>query len=135
MNVTPEQIAALTDRHRILVKHRDAPEHIKPVELELWVDNEGHLRDSVGAAIRWRSGNPALSSFDIILEIIEPPHEFKYGDVIGHPKDDGKRAAYLPNGQDELVWLTYTGWAAHEWALERLEDGWVLNPDRQDKGD
>lgn len=131
MNVTPEQIAALTDRHRIVAKDPDAPEHIKPVELELWVDDEGDLRNSLGLAVRWSDGIPAASSFGI-LEIIEPPHEFKYGDVIGHPEDDGKRAVYLPCGNDDGVWLTYIGWADHEWALERLTTGWVLNPDQQE---
>lgn len=130
MSATPEQIAALTDRHRIVAKGPDAPEHIKPVELELWVDDEGHLRDSLGVPVRWADGNPAI--LDRILEIIEPPHEFKYGDVIGRPEDDSERAVYLPGGSDGLAWLTRTGWATHYWALARLENGWVLNPDQQE---
>lgn len=130
MSVTSEQIAALTDRHRIVAKDHRAPEHIKPVELELWVDDEGHLRDSLGVPVRWADGAPAI--LDRILEIIEPPHEFKYGDVIGHPRSSELRAVYLPSGEDDSSWLTRNGWATHDWALARLENGWVLNPDQQE---
>lgn len=128
-DITPEQIAKLTDRHKIVVKDTGAPEHIQPVELELWTDEHGLLRDSLGFIVRYRDGSPG-AALGLIIDIIEPPHEFKYGDVIGHPSLRGFRAVYLPsNGYDTTHWLSRDDWETQEWADERLANGWVIDPD------
>lgn len=67
-----------------------------------------------------------------VLEIIGPPHEFKYGDVIGDPNFQSYRAVFLPtNDYDEEPWLTSggDGWRDREWADEQLDGGWVIDPD------
>lgn len=129
MSVTPKQIAKLTDRHKIVAKYTGAPEHVAPVTLELWTDENGTLRDSVGVAIRWSNGTPAVGPA-LIIDIIEPPHEFKYGDVIGKPSATWNRAVFLPTGDDGgLQWLSRNGWQTQEWADEQLANGWVIDPD------
>lgn len=139
MSVTPVQIAKLTDRYKIVVKDTGAPEHIEPVALELWTDGYGILCDTLGRIVRWSDGSPG-PALSLIIDIIEPPHEFKYGDVIGDPGDTWDRAVFLPsNAYDDEPWLSSDidtgGWRTQEWADEQLANGWVLNPDQQDKGD
>lgn len=128
MAVTEQDIRALTPHHRI-VWHNPPGE---PVEMGLYVNEDGFLCTDVGRIVRYKY-NVAASVRDRIVRIIPPPFVPRVGLVIGKPGVDPHRLVRFDDGTwlgraDEILEFGY--WFTDIDARTLIENhGWQVMGD------
>lgn len=133
MAVTEQDIRALTPHHRI-VWHNPPGE---PVEMGLYVNEDGFLCTDVGRIVRYKY-NVAASARDRIVRIIPPAFVPRVGLVIGKP---GHRERRLVRVDDDWLGSAPEISAAAHWftefdARELVEEhGWEVVGDLSAPGE
>jgi hypothetical protein len=129
--ITEQDIKALTPEHRI-VWHQPPGQ---PVEMGLYVDEDGFLCTDVGHGVRSKNGLVPSFACDRIVQIIPPAFVPRVGMVIGHPDRRGRRLTRVDDA--DVPWLGHApeiSSAAHWFgdinARRLIENhGWVVMGD------